>query len=122
VFIKAVEKLDFRYKKDFHFYYNKSITRHLYRIFEKLSREKSFVRNFEDVTIISQRRTTNNSADFVDFYCEKMQLTKLQKKIVLYKTNPIISVEEFISKNKITKAIYKENLKLVEQKAIKILK
>jgi len=121
VFMNSIEKIDFKYKTSFHFYYNKSITRFLYRVFEKLAREKVYVRNFEDITIFAQHRTSHNSADFVDYYCEKMRLTKIQKKIVLHKMSPTLSVDEFIAKNRLNKKKYKENLKIVEQKTLSML-
>ena len=116
VFHKSIEKMNFSYKNNFHFYYNKSITRSLYRVFQKLLREKSHIKNYEDITVVTRNKTNQIAVDLTDYYCERMHFSKLQKKIVKNKVDPKFSVDEFVIKNKITKKKYKDELAFIETK------
>ena len=85
VMIKCVENFKINKKNCFYFYFNKSLSRNFYRMFDKEIRKKENFNSFESYSINSSNSSINDELYGVEMVIDSLDLDEFDKRVVLSK-------------------------------------
>lgn len=114
VFEKCIRDFDHRKFSDFLWYYNKALSRAVLRIVEKNYNKHMNVDSIEEKHDSSN--FVENEADFTDYYMSKLNLSRLERRIIKSRLNKE-KIEEFLKRNRdVNENSYYKNLNQVKEK------
>ncbi len=115
IFDKTVKNFDLKQRYSFHFYYNKSLSRAFYRMYEKTLKSK-FINFVDNDFYVDFEVYTYINLTFFDYYSDKFNLSKIQRKILKFKIDDGGDQDVFMIKNRISKKVFNENLEVIKTK------
>jgi hypothetical protein len=116
-----VKNMKIKEYKKFHFFLNSGLNRVTYRIYERqYLKHSQVIDNSEDNEfVVGNSAKYNQSFDLTELDLEKLDLTDMERKILVMKVEGV-KFQEFLKENKIQHFVYKESLETLQNKLLKI--
>lgn len=115
---KNVNNFNLQQRNSFHFFYNKSLSRAFYRTYEKALRG-TFVNFVDNDFYVDMEVLTYMDLTFFDYYCDRFNLSKIQRNILKFKLDGG-DLDKFLIKHRMAKKVYNENFEIIKAKFIDI--
>lgn len=115
---KCLIKFNVKKTNCFYFYYNKSLSRSFYRMFDKNIRKREKYYDYKQNVTCVMNSNTNNSYE-VSLVIDLMNLDDIDKKLIMSKIDNE-KKEDFIKLNKINATIYQSSLNKVKEQLTKL--
>ena len=106
------------YKENFYWYYNKSLTRAFLRLLEKLKKSGSVIEYVESYEEKKESLISFIDFDFIDFYLQKINFTKIERQVIKHKVRGKLEIELFLKMHKLTKTKHREILEGIKIKLL----